>query len=345
MKKVFIFLLTIIALCFMNVSMALSSSSVIISGSSTQSLSKKIATELGINLINIEIGKFNDGEIKIKIKESVRNKDVFIIQTTSATDNKSVNDNLMELYLLARTLKRASAKSITAIVPYFSYARQDRKVEPRVPISASDVAMLIESSGVNRVVSIDLHSGQIQGFFRDVPLDNLYGSTLMVPYFKSLGLKDPVIISPDAGGVSRAKSFRDLLAKQGINSDFAIIVKQRSGAGEIATANLIGNVSGKDAIIVDDLCDTGGTLVKSAEELKKFGANNIYAAITHPVFSKDAIKKIENSEFTQVVVTDTIPMKSLNLKKIRQISIAPLIAAVINKIDNSESISAVFDGV
>lgn len=315
---------------------------IILGGSASKQLTKSIADKLNMPVGDANISNFNDGEINIKIENSVRNKDVYIIQSIAKSEHATINDNLMELYLLIRTLKRASAGKITAVIPYYGYARQDRKNDSRVPISASDIAILLENSGVDRIVALDLHAGQIQGFFHNVPVDNIYGSIFMTPIFADLKLNNPVVISPDAGGVARAKKFRDTLALYGVNADFAIIIKQRAKAGVIESANLIGDVKGRDAIIVDDICDTGGTLVKAAEELKKFGANKIYASITHPVFSKDAIAKIEASEFEQVFVSDTIEIKPGTYKKITQKSVANLLALIISNLDQGRSLSELF---
>lgn len=323
-------------------SVALASDYILLAGNANHNLSQELAIKLHVPGNLAQVGRFNDGEISIKIAKSVRDKDVYIIQSISKSETGSVNDNLMELYLMIRTLKRASCGKITAIIPYFGYARQDRKNESRVPISASDVAMLLENSGVDRVVALDLHAGQIQGFFHNVPVDNIYGSVFMAPQFAELKLKDPVIVSPDAGGVARAKKFRDTLSMYGVKADLAIIIKQRAGAGVIESANLIGDVKGRDVIIVDDICDTGGTLVKAAEELKKFGANKVYASITHPVFSKDAIAKIEKSEFEQVYVSDSIVMPAGKYKKITQVSVANLLAMVVDHLDHGESLSELF---
>ena len=293
-------------------------------GNSNLPLAKAVAAEFDHALEGASVSCHNDKEIKIQFHENVRNQDVFVIQSTCTTEFASVNDNLMELYLMIRALKRASARSVTAIIPYFGYARQDRKCVPRVPISAADVAMMIETAGADRVVSIDLHCGQIQGFFQHIPVDNLYASRMLVPYFAEKDLWNPVIVSPDAGGVSRAKYFREKLAQRGIDSGF------------------VGDVDGRDVIIVDDMCDTAGTLTKAAKVLKKLGARDIYACITHPVFSGPAINRIENSCFTEVVVTDTIPLRGEVTTKVTQLTVAPLIAEVIRRLQNGESISKVF---
>jgi ribose-phosphate pyrophosphokinase len=295
MKKTILFLILAIVttaplLAFEKVNVSSTDSTVfedqvaIFTGNSNTQLAREVAQYLDMPLGNAVVSKFNDGEIQIHIDQSVRNKDIFIIQPTCHSDNGSINDNMMELYLLVRTMKRSSAASITAIIPYYGYARQDRKTAPRVPISASDIALLLETAGVDRVVTVDLHCGQIQGFFHNAPVDNLYAATVFVPYFAKKDLKNVVIVSPDAGGVERAKRFMENLGKLGIPAKLAIISKQRAKAGVVDTMNLIGDVTNADAIIVDDLCDTGGTLVLAAKLLKDSGANRVYAAITHPVF-------------------------------------------------------------
>ncbi len=306
-------------------------------------LGASVAKELDIVPSEALISTFNDGEIRIQILESVRNRDVFVIQSTSPTEKRSINDNLMELYFLVRTLKRSSANTITAVIPYYGYARQDRKMEPRVPISASDVAMILETSGVDRVIAVDLHCGQIQGFFRNIPVDNLYASTVFVPYFAKKNLDNLVVVSPDAGGVNRAKRFMEKLSKEGVESDLAVIIKQRTNAGAVDKMNLVGDVTGSDVVIVDDLCDTAGTLIKAAEVLIENGARRVFAAITHPVFSGPALKRIENSVLTEVVVTDSIMQREDVLPpNITCISIAELLAEAIRRNYSGESVSALF---
>lgn len=314
----------------------------IFSGNANEKLAQDIARQLGVDLSKSTVKRFNDGEISIKINENVRNRDVFVIQPTCTSSKGSVNDHIMELYLMVRALKRASVNSVTAVMPYYGYARQDRKSAPRVPISASDVAMLLETAGVDRIVAVDLHCGQIQGFFHKTPVDNLFASIVLVPYFASLGLHNPVVISPDAGGVERAKYFREKLADHGISTGFGIIIKQRADAGLIESMDLIGDVYDSDVIIVDDMCDTGGTLCKAASEIKKFGARRVFAAITHPVFSGKALENIENSEFSQVVVTDTIPLQKAPPANVKQITVTSLIADVIDRIYHGNSVSEVF---
>lgn len=314
----------------------------IFSGNANKALAEEVAEYLGVSLGKASVKKFNDGEISIKINENVRNKEVFIIQPTCSNASQSVNDSMMELYLLIRTMKRSSAASVTAIIPYYGYARQDRKSAPRVPISASDVAILLEGAGADRIVSIDLHCGQIQGFFHDVPVDNLYASIVYVPYFVEKGLVNAVVVSPDAGGVDRAKKFQEYLSGQGVDANIAIISKQRAEAGVVDTMNLIGSVKDADAIIVDDLCDTGGTLVKAAELLKEQGARNVYAAVTHPVFSKDALVKIGNSVIDEMVVTNTIQLQGERPANIKVLSVASLLAETIQRIHYGESVSELF---
>jgi ribose-phosphate pyrophosphokinase len=314
----------------------------LIAGNSNPELAKALAKELHVKLSEATVERFNDGEINIRLHENVRNKRVYIIQSTAKSANASINDNMMELYLLARTLKRSSAKEIIAIIPYYGYARQDRKTAPRVPISASDVAMLIEKSGIDRVVAIDLHAGQIQGFFHDIPVDNLYASVITVDYYKNKKLDNIVVVSPDAGGVERAKKFMQALEKKGMKADLAIIIKQREKAGVIKEAHLIGDVRGKNAIIVDDICDTGGTLAKAADELRKFGAKGVYANITHPVFSKNAIETLNKSSFDEILVTDTISYTGTS-PKIKQISVAPLLAKVVVALNKGDSLSSLFN--
>ena len=314
----------------------------IFSGSSNTELSEKVASYLGISLSKTRLGRFNDGEIQIQLEDSVRNQDVFVIQSTCNSKDASINDNIMELFLLIRTLKRSSSGQITVVMPYYGYARQDRKQKPRVPISASDIAMLIESAGASRVVAVDLHCGQIQGFFQQTPVDNLFSISSMVSYMKSVPLENPVVVSPDAGGVARAKKFREALGDQGISAGLAIFVKQRGEAGVIDAVDLVGEVEGRDVIIVDDMCDTGGTLVSVVNELKKFGAKKVYVCVTHPVFSKNAIKLIGDSDITEMITTDTIPIKGELPSNIKQISIAPLLAKAMNLIHNNQPITTLF---
>jgi ribose-phosphate pyrophosphokinase len=299
------------------------------SGSANPALTQEVAQYLGIEVSSAAIGRFNDGEIRIRILENVRNCDIFILQSICNTETSSVNDNLMELYLMIRAMKRASAKSVTAVIPYFAYARQDRKKSETVPISASDVAMLLELAGADRVVSVDLHCGQMQGFFHHAPVDNLIAAGIFVPYIAELGLYDPVIVSPDAGGVDRAKNVIDGLQGMGIPTRMAMMVKQRADAGVIESMNLVGKVMGSDVVIVDDICDTAGTLVQAAKELKSFGARRVFACITHPLLSGPACSRIADSCIEEVIVTDTIPLRKEAPTNIKQLCVAPVIAKAI----------------
>jgi len=312
-------------------------------GSVNQELAQSVADILGVPLNRAKVSRFNDGEIGIQIQETVRGADVYILQSTCSTATSSVNDSVMELYLLARAAKRASAGSITAVIPYYGYARQDRKTESRVPISASDVAMLIEEAGIDQVICVDLHCGQIQGFFHHIPVDNLISSVIFAPYIISKNLENIVVVSPDAGGVSRVKEFRDYLHEQGVESSMAMIIKQRERAGVVDKMDLVGDVRNCTAVIIDDICDTAGTLCLAASELKKQGALKVFACITHPVFSGSAIERIQNSEIDEMVVTDTIPFREeIYAPNIQQISLAPLIARAIDCALKKESINSLF---
>jgi len=268
---------------------------------------------------------------------------VYIIQPTSPP---GVNDHLMELILLISTMRRASARTITAVIPYYGYARQDRKMQSRVPISAADVARLLESMGLDRVVAVDLHCGQIQGFFSpSTPCDNLEGAAVAIRHFTSLGLKgeSTVVVSPDAGGVYRAKNFRDGLKHHGLDAGLAMIVKQRARANAIERMDLVGSVQDSDCIIVDDIIDTAGTLCKAADELKARGAKRVYAFATHGLFSGEALDRIKSSSLEQVVVCNTIPLRSdKKPERITQLSIAHLIAQAIDRIQHNQSVSSLF---
>ena len=311
-------------------------------GNANTQLAQEVASQLGIALGKITVGRFADGEVNVMCHENVRGKDVYIIQPTCSP----VNENLMELLLMVSTMRRASARRITVVIPYYGYARQDRKMQARVPISAADVARLLESMGVDRVVAVDLHCGQIQGFFGPrVPVDNLDGGTVGVSYFGDKDLKDPVIVSPDAGGVYRAKKFREGLAqKYDIEAGLAMIVKQRSRANEVDKMDLVGEVQDSDVMIVDDMIDTAGTLCKAADVLLENGARRVYAFATHGLFSGKANINIGNSNLEEVVVLNTIPCKDemMENKKVIYLSVAPLIAQAIYNIHQRKSISALF---
>lgn len=303
----------------------------IFSGSAHPVLAEAIAKELDNRLGGVKIDKFADGEIGVQISESVRGRDVFMIQPTCPP----TNDNLMELLIMTDALKRSSADSIIAVIPYFGYARQDRKAAPRVPITAKLVANLIEKAGVDRVVTLDLHAGQIQGFF-DIPVDNLYGAILFADYIKNKKLKNPIVASPDIGGVARARA----LAKK-LDYDLAIVDKRREKANESEVMNIIGDVEGKDVILVDDMIDTAGTLVGAAKALKEKGANSVMACCSHPLLNGPAYDRIENGALDELVVTNSIPLKKES-SKITVISIAPLFAEVMRRIVNKESVNGLF---
>lgn len=320
-----------------------SEDAIIFSGNANHLLAEKIAQYLGVSLGEIDLGRFNDGEIRVSINTNVRNRDIFIVQSNCPSEHQSINDTIMELFLMVRTLKRASAASITAVIPYYGYARQDRKTSGRVPISAADIAMMLEEAGVDRVVTIDLHCGQIQGFFHHIPVDNLFALPLFTSYFLDKNLHNIVIVSPDAGGVERAKKFSENLNRCGINTEMALISKQRAAAGVIASMGLIGDVVDADAIIIDDMCDTGGTLVQAAALLKEKGARRVFAVVTHPVFSNTALALIQDSIIDEMVVTDTIPLRGEVPSNIHTISVSALLGEAIHRIHSGESLSALFN--
>lgn len=303
----------------------------IFTGTAYPEFAEEVARFLDVPIANAIIGKFSDGEINVQISESVRGKDIFIIQPTCAP----TNDNIMELLVMTDAFKRSSARTINAIIPYFGYARQDRKAAPRVPITAKLVANLMETAGIDRIVTMDLHAGQIQGFF-DVPVDNLYGSIIFRDYIKQKNLPNPIIASPDIGGVSRARYFADQLG-----FDLVIVDKKREKANVSEVMNIIGDVEGKDVILVDDMIDTAGTMCKAAEVLKKHGAKSVMALGTHPVLSGPAIERIDNSVLDEIVMTNTIPLTQ-QCSKIKILSVAPLFAEVIRRINNDESVNSLF---
>lgn len=311
-------------------------------GTANTDLAKAVAKVLGVELGKALVSRFNDGEVRVQMQETIRDCDVYLMQSICPTKKNSVNDSVMELFLMSRACKRGSARSITAIIPYYGYARQDRKTQSGVPISAADMALLLETAGVDHVVAIDLHSGQIQGFFRSIPVDNLYGCVIFVPYFAHKDLVSPVVVSPDAGGVERAKNFIDGLKFYGIESNMAMMIKERSIPGQVDKMHFVGNVENCDAIIVDDICDSGGTLVKAAEQLKKAGARRVFASITHGVFSGDALEKIKNSCIEELVVADTIPLEKDKPENITQVSVASLLGEAIKRIQNGKSTSYLF---
>ena len=309
---------------------------VLFSGNGNRSLSEAISKKLSLKLGDSKVERFSDGEISVKIEENVRGMDVFLIQPTSPP----AHENLMELVIMVDALKRSSASRITAVIPYYGYARQDRRVRSeRVPISAKVVADILERSGIDRVLTVELHSEQIQGFF-DIPVDNVYGTRIIYDDIIKQKLNDILIVSPDVGGVVRSRA----LAKVLDLSDLAIIDKRRDEDNQSEVMNVIGEVKGKDCVLVDDMVDSAGTLCNAAKALKERGARKVYAYIVHPVLSGDAIKKINKSKLDQLVVTDTIPLSdsAKACKKIRVISLAPTLAEAIRRVNNEESISAMF---
>jgi len=308
----------------------------ILSGTSNLSLSRSIAKQLKLKLVNTNIKSFADGEVYVEINENIRGNSVFVIQSTSTP----ANDNLMELLLCIDALRRSSAKNITAVIPYFGYARQDRKVVPRTSISAKLVSNLITNAGASRIVTVDLHSGQIQGFF-DIPVDNLFTTPLFARYIKkNLKNKNLICVSPDVGGVQRT---RGLATK--INVDLAIIDKRRLQPGKSRVMRIIGNVQNKECIIVDDIIDSGGTIVNAVDALIKEGAKSVYVFVTHAVLSGEAINKIKKSKINKLIITDSIDnaKKIKNVSKIQVLSIAPLMAEAIKRISNSTSVSSLFN--
>jgi len=306
----------------------------IFTGNSNRPLAKEICSRLNMPLGNAAVEKFNDGEVKVILKEDVRGRDVFIIQSVSYP----VNDNLVELLILIDAIKRASAKRITAVVPYYAYARQDRKDRPRVPITAKLVANLITAAGANRVLTIDLHAGQIQGFF-DIPLDHLFAVNVFVEYFEKRKIGNLVVVSPDVGGIKMARAY----AKR-FNAGLAVVDKRRVNDEKTEVMFIMGEVKGKNALIVDDIAATAGSLVEAAAALKKSGAEDIYAAITHPVLSGPAIERIRKSQIKKLMVTNTIPLlEEKKIDKIEPLSIAPLLAEAIDRIHREESISVLFN--
>ncbi len=306
----------------------------IFTGNSNVSLAEMICEHLGIPLGKAQVRKFSDGEINVEIDESVRGMDVFVIQSTCPP----VNDNLMELLILIDALKRASAARINAVVPYYGYARQDKKVLPRASISAKLVADLITTAGASRLLTVELHASQIQGFF-NIPVDHLYASSILSDYLGERFQRDPVIVSPDAGGVERARAF----AKR-LNVALAIIDKRREMPNVAKVMHIIGDVVGKEAILLDDIVDTAGTLCNAAIALKEEGAESIYAYCTHGVLSGRAIDRLMESPLREVIVTDTIPLRAeaVSCKKVKVLSVAPLLAEAIKRIHQDESVSSLF---
>jgi ribose-phosphate pyrophosphokinase len=303
------------------------------SGSSNPDLANEIARYLNMELSKIELRRFKDGENWAKIKENVRGHDVFIIQSTCSP----ANDHIIELLLMIDAAFRASAGRIAVVIPYFGYARQDRKVEPRVPISSKVVANIIQVTGADRVLTMDLHAEQIQGFF-DIPLDNLYAAPVAIEYIKGLKLKDVVVVSPDSGGAERARFYA-----KNIDAGLAIIDKRRPEPNVAEVQYVIGDVQNKNCILVDDMVDTGGSISKAVGALKAQGAKDVYCLFTHPVLSGDAIDKLESAGFKEIMFTNTIPYRGpRKIKGMKVLSIAPLFGEAIRRIHNGESVSSLF---
>jgi ribose-phosphate pyrophosphokinase len=306
----------------------------VVAGNANPALAAEICYELGCQLAAVNVRQFSDGEVHLQIQENVRGADVFVVQPTCPP----VDRNLMELLLMMDALKRASAERITAVLPYYGYARQDRKDRPRMPISARLVASLIERAGANRILALDLHAAQIQGFF-DVPVDHLFAAPVMIDYFSEMGGEGLTVVSPDAGGVERARAF----AKR-LNSPLAIIDKRRTDINVAEVMHIIGDVEGQHCLIVDDLIDTAGTLVKAVEALLEKGALSVKACATHAVLSGPAVERIEDSGLEEVVVTNSIPLRGEadNCKRIKQLSVAPLLAKAIQSVHEDGSVSTLF---
>ena len=307
----------------------------ILAGTSNLKLCKEIASKLKLKLVNTNIKRFQDNEIYVEINENIRGNSIFVVQSTS----NPANDNLMELLICIDALRRSSAKNITAVIPYFGYARQDRKVVPRTAISAKLVSNLITNAGANRILSVDLHAGQIQGFF-DIPVDNLFATPIFARHIKkNIKTNNLICVAPDVGGVERTRAL-----SRRINVGIAIIDKRRPAPGKSEVMNIVGNVQNKTCVIVDDIIDSGGTIVNAAKALKDKGAKEVYVYITHAVLSGSAIDKIKKSQIKKLIITDTIDnSKKIKIsKKIEVISIAPMMSEAIKRISNSTSVSSLF---
>ena len=306
----------------------------IFTGSANVELAREIAKSVKMPLGEIMVSRFSEGEIRIKINEDVRGRDVFLIQPTCPP----VNDNVMELLIILDAFRRASARRITAVLPYYGYARQDRKDQPRVPITAKLMANIITEAGADRVLTMDLHAQQIQGFF-DIPVDHLYAFPVIASHFRKKKIKNLTIVSPDVGGIKMARAYAKTL-----NADLAIVDKRRSGPNEVEAMNLIGEVKGRNVLIPDDMIATGGSLVEAVNALVKFGAADIYASCTHAILSGNAVKNLEKSVLKEVVITDTIPLPpEKRIPKIKVLPVAPLLGEAILRIHNEESISSLFN--
>ena len=304
----------------------------VFSGNANPALTREICDHLGIPVGKADVGHFSDGELQVRISENVRGDDAYVIQPTCPP----VNDHLMELLIMVDALNRASARRITVVMPYYGYGRQDRKAEPRVPITAKLVANLIVAAGADRVLTMDLHAGQIQGFF-DIPVDHLYGMPVFLEHIRKKNLQDLVIVSPDAGGVERARAFANRL-----DADLAIVDKRRPKANVADVMNVIGEVEGKTAILLDDMIDTAGTLCKDAEALVKFGAKRVLAACSHGVLSGPAMDRLAASPIEELMISNSIPLNGKRLPKVTVLSVAPLLAEAIKRIHEDQSISQLF---
>jgi len=306
---------------------------VVLTGNAHPALARSIGEALGIELCKATVGRFPDGEIDVKIYDDLRGCDVFIVQPTSPP----VNDHLVELLLLLDTCRRASAGRMTAVIPYYGYARKDRKDEGRVPISAKLIANMICTAGAARVLTIDLHAAQIQGFF-DIPVDHLYAKPVLIDYFQSLGPRDPVIVAPDMGGLKRARAYAESLGAQ-----VAIVDKRRISADKVDWEHIIGDVEGKDALIIDDMIATGGSMVQAVRIVREHGARSVYVGATHAVFCGDAVHKLAHCGADGIVVTDTVPVHEPLPERFQSRSVAALLARAISAIHRSESVSALFE--
>jgi len=306
---------------------------VILGGNSNPGLAKEIADMLGTHTADVLCGRFPEGEIQVQIRDNIRGKDVFILQSTCTP----ANDNLMELLILIDAAKRASAKRVTAVLPFFGYARQDRKDRPRVPITAKLVANIITKAGADRILTMDLHAGQIQGFF-DIPVDHLYSINVVSDYLKKKKLENLVLVSPDIGGIRMARAYANILG-----CPLAIVDKRREDAAKTHVMHLIGSVEGRNVVITDDLISTGGSLVEAARALKKAGALDVYAAVVHPILAGPAIERLQSSDLKELIVTNSIPLdERKQIPMIRQLSVAGLLAEAIHRIHHNESVSALF---
>jgi ribose-phosphate pyrophosphokinase len=303
----------------------------IFTGTATPDLAKEIAAHLGIQMGRLDVGRFSNGEIKVTVDESVRGHDIFVVQSMC----DPVNDAIMELLIIIDAMRRASAKRITAVVPHYGYARQDRKTRGREPITAKLVANLLTTAGVNRVLTVDLHAGQIQGFF-DIPVDHLSAAPILGDYFIEKGLENAVVVAPDIGGVQRARDMAEVLG-----ASIAIIDKRRPEPGMCEVVNIIGRVQGKAAIMIDDIIDTGGTIINGSRALLEKGAREVYACCSHPIFSGQALKHLSSSEVEELVVTNTVPLKR-SCGKVRVLSVAHLLGEAIERIHQDQSVSEMF---